>query len=667
MKQLIEPFVRLVGRLSYRQKLLATALIFGLPLLAAVFLIVWNLQQRETALRAERAALAVQLPALRLRAALHGLAAGAMASQAGAEELQDILASQAHAGAQAAHQLAASGAAVATLPDPEARWHALQGAAGRDESALAEAHARLAADLKDGIEALNETSRLTLDAESGANALIDTLTRTLPLLIDNTGLAASLGAGAIARQRLKPAARKELALARGRFDPLVAWSLDNLGKATRHHPSLQAPLAELSARLNTACLGVQELLTTKVLDTSDYAIPPAEFLARHIAALEETLGIAQETAQLIDGLLAQRAAALALQRNLVLGVILLVLATLVLGFIGAYISIMRGLRGIADATLAMAAGDLRARASIISRDELGQVGAHFNRMGDTFSQLIRSTGAAARDVNATAGAVRAGTEQIALASQRQSGAAEQAAAAVEELTVSIAEVAEHAAATATIARQAAAAAQNEEGRACSAIAEMETIVAHVNAAIADIHALEARSNDIGKIVQVIQELADQTNLLALNAAIEAARAGEAGRGFSVVADEVRNLADRTRGATREIDAMVHAIQANIQTVVVGMGKSGAEVGHSAQTMRELAQALRELHGAVDRSALHVADIVAAVAEERSASNSIARNVQEIAAMAEENHQAMHGSAAATLQLAQLAATLERSIADLRTE
>jgi methyl-accepting chemotaxis protein len=408
------------------------------------------------------------------------------------------------------------------------------------------------------------------------------------------------------------------------------------------------------------------VLTTKVLDTADFDMSPADYSARAESALKQSLQLAESLEGHIETLIDAQAMTLADQRAWVLGIVATLLAAIAIGFISAYQSIMRGLSDLGAAATTMANGDLRARTRIDSHDELRQVGEDFNRMAESFSLLIRGTGDAAHQLTHAAGNLRSTSEQITQASEHQSSAAERVAAAVEELTVSIGEVAEHAEATSLITQKTADSASEEEERARTAITEMQQILARVDTAIVKIRLLESHSREIGKIVEVIKEITDQTNLLALNAAIEAARAGEAGRGFSVVADEVRNLADRTGASTRDIGGMVLAIQNDIGSVVASMDNSGRDISQSAMRVKQLAQAMGELRQSVHHSAQHVADIVSATRHQREASKDIARNVQEIADMADEGHLAQRSSKEATAELAQLAGRLTHSIAKLQT-
>lgn len=673
MKTIFAPAIWLVGRLSYRHKLLLTGITFALPIFLLGGLLLLGKQQDIHHLQRERAGLALQLPALQLLAAIqdhHGAFQGAAAGDSG---FAALLPQRRQAVAAALETVTRTQAGPARGLDNEAawtdltqHWQALAATSPDNDDGL-DAHSELTQLTRNWLGQVSDASGLRLDGDTATAALVDTLSVKLPLLVESLGLARDVGIGAVARKRLKSSLRQRLTVVRGTLDPLVVWSGENLDKALALHPELQAGLEGPAGALSSGVLGLEEYLTTKVIDTTDFDISPADYGARGDTALSSVLTLAQALAPAVDGLLAARQAHLENIRNLVAAGLVLMSLLLIYGFVAAYISIMRGIAGLQEAAAVMASGDLRARVVPVSRDEVAKAAASFNAMAETFTGLIRGTAGAAGQVALAVDELQASSAQVEAASGQQTDAAARTAAAVQQLTVSITEVAEHARETARMAEAADTAASQGEARAQAAAQDMGEIVAGVQETVGVIQALEGRSREIGKVVQAIQEIAEQTNLLALNAAIEAARAGEHGRGFSVVADEVRKLADRTGASTREIGATIGAIQDDIRQAVSGMGESGQRVSGSAQLVQGLAEALGEIRSAVGQSALHVRDIVDATAGQTEAGTDIARNVQAIADMAEENHAAIHAAVEASTELAQLAGRLTASVAGLTTD
>jgi methyl-accepting chemotaxis protein len=174
-----------------------------------------------------------------------------------------------------------------------------------------------------------------------------------------------------------------------------------------------------------------------------------------------------------------------------------------------------------------------------------------------------------------------------------------------------------------------------------------------------VETLEQHSTNISGIVNVIRDIADQTNLLALNAAIEAARAGEQGRGFAVVADEVRKLAERTGGATTEIGQMIDAIQTETRNAVAGMEQSQNQVGTGVQLAGQAADSLVHIQAETRRTLDQINDIASASQEQSAAANEIAQNVERIASMSEENSVAIRDASETATRLSELAHRLDR--------
>jgi methyl-accepting chemotaxis protein len=235
------------------------------------------------------------------------------------------------------------------------------------------------------------------------------------------------------------------------------------------------------------------------------------------------------------------------------------------------------------------------------------------------------------------------------------------AAAIEQLTVSSAHISDSARETEGDSREAMSMAGDGSQRVGQAADAIRKISATVADASARIHALEERANQISSIASVIKEIAGQTNLLALNAAIEAARAGEQGRGFAVVADEVRQLAERTSQATTEIDLMIKGIQSETGGAVTAMNAALPEVEMGVQLAGSASESLRNIETGAGRTLGRIADVASATREQSSASTSIAQRVEEIAQMVDETTATIRGTAEAAQQLEQIALSLKAQI------
>lgn len=312
-------------------------------------------------------------------------------------------------------------------------------------------------------------------------------------------------------------------------------------------------------------------------------------------------------------------------------------------------------------SIAQGEGDLTARLNKTSTDEIGDIADAFNTMIVKLQDIMRFVIEASRDVARSAESLSISMVQTTRATQRQSESAAATAASVEEVSVSITLVAEHTREAEAISIEADTLANAGRKTAEVSAAQVAATSAAVGKAATQVNALSERSEQIRSIVGVIREIADQTNLLALNAAIEAARAGEQGRGFAVVADEVRKLAERTTIATGEIAAMIDTIGQDIGKAVDMIKESSRLEADGMAAAASLRDVLEKISSAVDRSTERTREIAAATREQAQATESVSRNVEKIAQMSDEISAASFSSSDSANAMQDLATRLHEHV------
>ena len=407
--KLLEPAIQLIGTLSFRNKLRLTAIAFGVPLIIALGLILSGINERVSKLQEEREALSVQIPTLTLMSRLHQYLATSRAYRDGDESLQAVVKSNEADSWAALGKLQAAMAQHSDLAGKlttnpvwldNLKANIKQIGELTDGDELGELQLKITSDVRNELDKLNEDAGLLVDSDTASSRLIDILTAQIPELIDTSGKAASIGASVLVKKRVKNKARLDLTLLRGNFNVLVQWSMDVLSKVTRDNARLAATLDDSGSRLNTAYLVVQEMMTIKMLDTSDFDLTPLAFLEITDSALKETLAVTGVVFADTDTLLSERLVTLENQRAGVFAVILGLLIVLLASFVAAYISIMRGLNGLSDAVAIMASGDLSARVAVSTRDEIGEVGKQFNRMVENLAERTTELHEKTNDINA---------------------------------------------------------------------------------------------------------------------------------------------------------------------------------------------------------------------------------------------------------------------------
>jgi methyl-accepting chemotaxis protein len=325
-----------------------------------------------------------------------------------------------------------------------------------------------------------------------------------------------------------------------------------------------------------------------------------------------------------------------LRWTIIIAIAVLAIILLAIAF-GVGKLIVRPLRQSNDAVrqIAEGGGDLRKRIDIKSSDEIGQMAQNVNKMLDAYSVMIKNIITSANNVVMTVDALKEKARKSVDGAQNQAKQASHIATAAEEMTQTITDIAKNASVasetsakameTATKGKEVADGAVSSVGRVYTSTVELASMIDKLN----------NRANEIGDIVTVIKDIADQTNLLALNAAIEAARAGEQGRGFAVVADEVRKLAERTIKATAEISGKISAVQTESEQTMKSMSDASSEVTKATEYIRQVGEFLNYIVAKVQKVRDQITQIATAVEEQSAASEEVAGNIEKTSSISRE--------------------------------
>ena len=315
--------------------------------------------------------------------------------------------------------------------------------------------------------------------------------------------------------------------------------------------------------------------------------------------------------------------------------------------------------------IAQGEGDLTRRLDAGSKDELGEVCQWFNLFVEKLHGIVSRIASTSTQVAAASSQLHSTAEHIATGAEEVASQAGTVATASEEMSATSGDIAQNCQMAAEGAQRASQTASNGAEVVENTVAVMGQIADKVQESAKTVESLGARSDQIGAIIGTIEDIADQTNLLALNAAIEAARAGEQGRGFAVVADEVRALAERTTRATKEIGEMIKAIQKETRGAVIAMEQGVHQVEQGTVEAAKSGQALQDIMQQINDVAMQVNQIATAAEEQTATTSEISSNMTQITEVVQQTSLGAQESATAAEQLNGNAEELQRLVRQFR--
>jgi methyl-accepting chemotaxis protein len=315
--------------------------------------------------------------------------------------------------------------------------------------------------------------------------------------------------------------------------------------------------------------------------------------------------------------------------------------------------------------LARGEGDLTKKIIVRTNDEFGLLADEINSLVDKIRGIISQIAQTSEQVSTSAVQLQSNAEQMATGAEEVAAQAETVATAGEEMSATSGDIAQNCQMASEGSQQASAAAVSGARVVDETIAVMNNIAGRVRSSAKAVESLGNRSDQIGEIVGTIEDIADQTNLLALNAAIEAARAGEQGRGFAVVADEVRALAERTTRATREIGEMIKAIQQETKGAVIAMEEGVNEVARGSEKAADSGRALEQILQQINDVNAQIHQVATAAEEQTATTSEISSNMQQITEVVAQTSRGAQESAAAANRLSTLADDLQRIVSQFK--
>ncbi|WP_455906919.1 methyl-accepting chemotaxis protein [Pseudomonas atacamensis] len=675
MKSLLYPAVSLMNRLSFGMKFSLISVLFLVPMLVTNFYLVRDSYREFQGTRVELQSLDLLGSSLTLRRDLETLN---NLVQIDVTLGQSAKAGNVEAQIQALEQavLARLEGLTAMTEDPEQikqfeakRDEMIAGfKAQQAESSLQSKSAligKLLASAQIFSQIITSQAGLSRDNQSDIRQLSELVTLITPSVTQTLGEGRAMGSYSLGQGFLNSSSSTrfdELLVQIEKLQAEYALKLqDALGSSNAARESLSAQADSSKASLKQA----SELFEEQVVMADTLDAPWQAFYDQVTGLMEHTYQLNQATLKFLDSQLQQRLAQnrthMILQAS-ALSVVFVLIFYLYGGFYASTRTTLKSLGAMMDK---VAAGDMTVNFKASSRDELGELGEVFNGTVKKIHDLIERVGHTVGEVERQAGQVESVSAQSNQAVAGQRSQIEQVATAMNQMSATSMEVARSAAAAVSSAHSVNDETLSGRGLVESQQGSIAALASEIDQSVLVINQLASDSQSISRVLEVIKSIAEQTNLLALNAAIEAARAGEQGRGFAVVADEVRTLAKRTQQSTEEIEQMIAKLHGGVGAAVKAMGVSHQMANGTVGQSEKVQQALENILGAVGMIVDQNQQIAAAVEQQTAVAHDIDQNIVEINRAGERTAQGAHQTEDASRALSAQVVELKQLISAFR--
>lgn len=671
---LMKPAIALMLRLNYPQKMLWISIIFMVPLVAAAFLLIDGFNEDiELAVKEQHGLEYISA----LRHVYQSVPQHRGLTNAylnGASELRSkILAKRA--------DILRAFEAVDKVNEKygneffsqkqwsaiKSHWQQLEQKAFEGEAGVVFAdHTKIVAEMSELFKQVSQQSGLGLDATLETAFMIDILVNQMPALIESLAQSRGVGSGIAAKKSVSLEQRIKLGAVLTTVKSTLDDVLYSVSVAYQEDDGLQGKIGGVVAEGERLTRDFEAKVLEDIVEASVINEDPVTIFSSGTLAIDAHYQLYDALMPLLTELLQDRTTALSDSRNITLSILLVSILLLVYFGLGFYWAVMETISLIVNSVDKIAEGDLSIQIDSAAKDELGDLAHSLNNMVSGLQTMMALLSDHSVSLAQASTQLSAATEQSKNGSLQQHKQTEQIAQAMGEMSTMIDNIAQDASSVSSDAEKVnhEAGAGGEVIR--KTVASINGLVKEVNDSTHVIQKLESNANDIASVLDVISSIADQTNLLALNAAIEAARAGEHGRGFAVVADEVRTLASRTQDATAKIQEMVGSLQHHTNEAVKVMGSSTGYAEEVSEKAIKASESIDNIVISVGTIMDKITQVANASHEQNKVVRDIDKNVSDVSGLTDSNVELSNQIALAGTELEGLSNELRSAVEQFKT-